>query len=201
MANILFLAAHPDDVEVCAGGTLAKHVASGDNVEVVLGYMPSGVGTVRVEELMAAAEYLNYTPCQIRTGTTREMLDILEGEYPVSEIDRVYTMHVGDSHQEHREIARLAMAYCRDNTCDLIMCQPAIPGGITDRPFVPNMYVNIDEYIDAKRQAISLHKSQVDKYSPKRDWVEAIVARDRANGQLTHGQYAEAFEIIKITER
>ncbi len=33
--NILAFAAHPDDVELSCAGTLAKHVAQGDNVGLI----------------------------------------------------------------------------------------------------------------------------------------------------------------------
>lgn len=213
--NILFLVAHPDDVEVCAGGTIAKHIANGDNVMVVISFMPSlptkqvDFATrvnVRMVELEQAANRLGYDYTYFfesdRTHMgLRKWLASLEEKFPPENYDRVYTMHVGDSHQEHRAINEIAMSFCRDNTSDLIMCQPAIPGGVTHRPFVPNMYVDIGDFIEKKKEAIGIHKSQVEKYSPKRDWIEAVLARDRANGELIHCKYAEAFEIVKIVDR
>ena len=36
MTNVLAIGAHPDDVELGCGGTLAKHVARGDRVTLLV---------------------------------------------------------------------------------------------------------------------------------------------------------------------
>lgn len=197
--NILFIAAHPDDVEVCAGGTIASHVADGDSVTVLSMFMPTN--SIRFSEFNAAASKLGYEahPLYFQDfHSHRLILSTIEERYSIENFSRIYCMNVGDSHQEHVIAANIAIAFARENRCDLLMCQPALPGGISHRPFNGNYIVNTSRFIENKKEAILQHKSQIAKYSKKHDWLEAIIARDKATGQLINCSYAEPFEVLKI---
>jgi len=205
MANILFFAAHPDDLEVCAGGTIAKHVARGDHVDVIIGFSRNiDKDEGRSEELNIASDFLGYTYhiyYRQDMTTIRHALGLLEQRFTPKDYSRIYCMNNNDSHQEHQHMAQLAIAFCRDNLHDLVMCQAAIPGGVGPNVTAPNLFVNISDFIERKRESIECHITQVEKYSANnRAWVDSIIARDKANGMLIGVDYAEAFHVIKIIE-
>jgi len=60
--DILAFGAHPDDVELCAGGTVAHHTAMGDKVGIVdftQGEMGTrGTPELRLKEAQNAAEIM-----------------------------------------------------------------------------------------------------------------------------------------------
>ena len=71
--RVLFAGAHPDDIESCAGGTMAKLAALGHEVHGLsftdgqVGYYkgdktPCEVGAMRRREMLAASAILGYTP-------------------------------------------------------------------------------------------------------------------------------------------
>ena len=74
--NVLVVACHPDDMEICCGGTLVKYAKRGDNVTVCvvangnMGHveiMPNELREIRNEEARRGCEIggLKYVTCDI----------------------------------------------------------------------------------------------------------------------------------------
>lgn len=196
--RVLAIGAHPDDIELGCGGTLAKHAAVGDDVVMlVLTDGRAGPGNVvaRVAEARAAAAVLG---AEIvfggltdgALGASRESVSVIEDvlrEFPPSVI---YTHSDSDSHQDHRAVAESTLSAARDFATVLHYQAPS------SRSFNPKIFVALDEEsLRMKLDALNKHASQV-KNSPRVSF-DAIDAAARYWGTQARTKLAEGFEITR----
>ena len=62
--------------------------------------------------------------------------------------------------------------------------------------FIPNVYVDISSFIEKKKEALSIYKSQIGVFPDLRS-LEAIEALARLRGATVNVNAAEAFELIR----
>ena len=188
----LFLGAHPDDVEVCAGGTAAKLTSR--DWELVIA-TPNPYKSQRWLEARDAAMILGGVYWGWNEEMTqREVLVYLEGgQRPAW--DLIVTPSPQDSHQEHQEISRLGYALARKNNVELWHMNTAIPGGLAITPKLNHFMTFGMAEMQVKSKAIQAHGTQWDKYGSWK-WHDTIVARDRHYGGLIGAPYAEGYERI-----
>jgi LmbE family N-acetylglucosaminyl deacetylase len=165
MIRVLAIGAHPDDVELGCGGTLAKHVAQGDEVTVLIVTKgEAGPGRVkdRTDEVERAASVLGVTrvvwghhPDGLVSTDELGLVHLIEDTMRRYEIERVYTHGESDSHQDHRAVALATLGAARHATCILTYESPSSLG------FTPSVFVDVTGYLDKKLDALRAHESQV----------------------------------------
>jgi LmbE family N-acetylglucosaminyl deacetylase len=199
--TILAVGAHPDDIELGAGGTLYKAVRS--NSKVIALYMTRGGkntdSNTRMKESTQAMNILGVNDVYFENFTDTEIPDsyetigCLERYAEKFQPDVVLTHSVNDTHQDHRRVAWLAMAAFRNVPKILSFETPRV------RPaaFMPTYFVNITGCIDKKGEALKCHVSQRDK---RYITYESTVNLSYFRGSQVGAQSAEAFEIIKYLE-
>jgi LmbE family N-acetylglucosaminyl deacetylase/AmiR/NasT family two-component response regulator len=194
---VLAIGAHPDDVEIGAGGTLAAHRAAGDRLAILTLCRGSRGGDqlMRARESQEAAGVLG-------ARLFLEDLDdthIPEGDPTIGCVDRViaevqptvvYTHSVHDVHQDHRNVHRAAMVACR--RVGRVFCFQS-PSATVE--FRPTHFVPIDEHIERKLKAIDTFGSQ----TGVRDYLEPDLISSTARywSRYGTGRYAEPFETIR----
>lgn len=197
--KVLVFGAHPDDMEIGMGGTIAKHVKKGDKVLMVVVSVPNKK-EIRKKEAKDAAKIL---------GADIKILDLNPEELVfdrklVREFDKIidsfrpnviYTQWNNDSHQDHNFVANASIASSRKNDCSVYMYEQTIPGGIGPNGFRAQLYIDISKEIDKKLKAVEAHKSQLKTYG--KDWSYGIKARAQFRGYQINTKFAEAFEVIK----
>lgn len=197
--KVLVFGAHPDDMEVGMGGTIAKHADAGDEVLMVVATVPS-LGDRRRAEARRGAAIL---------GARLLLLDIpaAELEYnreTVRRVDRVleefdptviYTQWDQDSHQDHNALSRAVISAARKNRCSLLMYEQTIPGGIVPGGFRDQCFVDISDHIERKLESIRAHASQLEIHGQR--WLKGVRGRASYRGFQINREYAEAFEVIK----
>jgi LmbE family N-acetylglucosaminyl deacetylase len=164
--TVVALGAHPDDLEIGIGGTLAKLRIAGAHVVMCVASIPKDY-EVRLVEAKRGAEILG---CELRIlmdgGPKRiedvktcdlvGMLDELIREYKPA---AVLTHSSADFHNDHLLIYNACLPTQRLAYFDFFSYHPT-----NCRPvpisFHPNVYVDISDTIDAKMHAISAHGSQ-----------------------------------------
>lgn len=205
--TILVFGAHPDDCEIGAGGTIAAYVQRGHRVVMVNFRVPCACEDPCREERQQrriegerAAEVLGAE--HVLFGLNRDAIQ--PNARLVSEIDKliadckpssIFTHWVGDSHPEHVSVSRAVLAAGRHNRCSVYMYEATMPGGISERAFRAQKYVDISDAIDIKMDSLACHKTQVEGYGPT--WMEAIRGRAAHRGFQIGRRYAEAFEVVK----
>ena len=200
--KVLVFGAHPDDMEIGMGGTIAKHTHRGDEVLMVVATVPSQREHRREEarrgaELLGAQLYLLDIPpeeLEYSRKIVRQMDALLEDFSP----DLIYTHWDQDSHQDHNAVSRAVISAARKNRASLLMYEQTIPGGIVPGGFKAQSFVDISDFIEVKIQSIQAHKSQHEANGD--GWLQGVRGRAMYRGYQINVAYAEAFEVIKEIE-
>lgn len=194
--RILAVGAHPDDVEIGCGATLALASRAGDEILAVIMTKGGRRGDprVRVRESIAASKLL---------GIALLFGDLLDGEVNDADVDAllepiiesfrphmVFTHATGDSHPDHQAVARGSLAAARHVSNVLSFESPST------LEFHPNVYVDVEESIDAKRAAIGCHRSQIVPGGRVSD--EITLFKAKAHGFDCRTQHAEAFQSLRL---
>lgn len=198
--SVLALGAHPDDIEIAAGGTLLSLAERHPGLHVRYVLM---TGTAeRQAEARAAARA--FTP---GAELTVEMHDLPEGRLPaaygqVKEIiesvarslrpDVILAPSAADAHQDHRTVGELVPTAFRDQMY-LAYEIPKWDGDMTR----PNMYFPLSD-VTARRKVELLDKCYTSQLS--RDWwgEETFLGLARLRGVECRARYAEAFTCTKV---
>lgn len=194
--TILAIGAHPDDVEIGCGGTLASHAARGDEIIVLTlsGGEGAGEPAVRSAESRASAERLGAELVMESLDDTR----ISEGPATIGAIEAaiaryapsaVYVHTEADRHQDHRNVHRAAMVASRNVPSVFCYQSPS-----TTTTFCPTRFVPISEQLDTKLALLSLYDSQNDKPYLDPDVISATAVYW---SRFARAQHVEPFEVIR----
>ena len=166
--TILALGAHPDDLELGCGATLAKLVARGVDVTAVI-LSDGNIGadsefdrSVETREALASLGVRRIV--QHMFPDTRlhqhlnEMIAVIEQHVRDVAPQRVYTMFHDDRHQDHRAVYQASIVACRAVPQILAYETPS-----SYPNFVPTVFEPIDDFVELKVAALKLHKSQGDR--------------------------------------
>ncbi|MFN0153226.1 MAG: PIG-L deacetylase family protein [Gaiella sp.] len=217
--RVLGVGAHPDDLEILCGGTLARFVAEGHQVvmcNATLGNRGSFVHTseeiarIRGAEARCAAEIcgaehmtLGFNDAEINASDRdqqRAVIDMIRDARP----DLIITHSPGDYMGDHNEISRLVF------DCSFYA---ALPLYETARPyhseitpiyfmetimghgFQPTEFVDVSTTMDTKVAMLEAHQSQLTwlKDHNDVDIVEQMTTVTRFRGQQCGVAYAEGF--------
>jgi LmbE family N-acetylglucosaminyl deacetylase len=162
--SVLAIGAHPDDIELGCGGALAKHVASGDDVTMLVVTAGSaGPGDVaqRIAEQEAAAAVLGARlvwgnlPDGRVSNHELELVHLIERVIAENKVSVVYTHGDRDSHQDHRAVAVATWGAARHCRRILAYDSPS------SHDFSPSVFVDITSTLDKKVSALRCHATQV----------------------------------------
>jgi N-acetylglucosamine malate deacetylase 1 len=204
---ILVFGAHPDDLEIGMGGTIAKLSAKGYDVQPIIATLPNFVKTDTKEgrrsESISSAKvmgcksplFLDLSPEEMVFG--RKLVTMIDSIVSKYKPDSIFTQWQGDSHQDHQALTKSIISACRDQN-NIFMYETTIPGGITEKSFRPQLFVNITETIEIKKNALECFQSQFIRCGDV--WIPAILGRCSFRGYQINSKYAEAFEVIKVTK-
>ena len=165
VSTVLALGAHPDDLELGCGATLAKLAAAGVAIHAVVfseGKKGAPNGSDRAAESRTALESLGVaTVTQHQFEDTRlherlnDLIEVTERHVGELRPDRVYTMFHLDRHQDHRAVHEASVVACRRVRQILGYETPS-----SYPNFTPTVFEPVDETIEAKVRALKLHASQ-----------------------------------------
>ncbi|MGY0488901.1 PIG-L deacetylase family protein [Streptomyces sp. WG-D5] len=196
--HMLVVGAHPDDVEIGAGGTI--HLRADEGWDVTILTLSRGAGggdpDERREEARRAARTM---------GARLIMEDLPDGSiaddsHTVRTIERtvaetrpdVVLVHSdSDTHQDHRAVHRAALVACR--RVPRVACYQSPSATVAYRP---NRFVGLrDRDLEAKLAAINAHHSQ----AVSRWYLEEDLLRSTARywGRFSQARYAEPLEVIR----
>lgn len=225
--DILAFAAHPDDVELAASGTLMKHIAAGKKVGIVdltQGELGSrGSVELRYEEAEASAEIMGIH--------ARVNLKMEDGFFEINEANKrliieqirrfqpeiILVNAVNDRHPDHKRGSQLVSEACFLSGLRKVKTSweheeqsqhrpNAVYHYIQDYYIKPDFVVDVTDYFDRKMAAISAFKSQFfnpDSTEPEtpisgKGFTDFIEARMIEFGRPIGAKYAEGFTVERF---
>ena len=209
--KLLVVAAHPDDVELLAAGTLA--LLRRDGHEIWLAHMtvgdkggqqsPDELARIRGEEARRAAALLG---AEAFGGVTGDLelyrcaahVDRVRGLVEQVSPDVVFTHALNDYHPDHRVTGQLVLDVVGSRAD-----QPAViyMDNVAGIDFVPESYVDVTDALELKKEMLRCHESQVQWMAKARhtnmeyliEWLGAW------RGLQCGARYAEAFRAEAVT--
>lgn len=202
MRNILAVVAHPDDLEMMAGGSVAKWISEGKKVHVLVLTNGSWVGPdgnlcrpldeikVEVDAVKQMMEYSSYDVLNEETLNLQYkdslVCEVLKRIKDYS-IDTILTSWDKDTHHDHRVAYEVAVQAAR-RVPNFLMGQ--VNYYLLDA-FMPNFYVEITDTFQKKLDCMALFKSQWERSGM--DWSEYLSSLALCNGRVVGVKYAEGF--------
>jgi LmbE family N-acetylglucosaminyl deacetylase len=205
--RLLVVAAHPDDVELLSAGTLG--LLRRESHEMWLAHMtvgdkggqqaPEELARIRGEEARRASALLGAETFGGVTGDlelyrstahTARVRELVEEVGP----DVVFTHGASDYHPDHRVTNQLVLDVVPEQSE-----QPAVVymDNVAGIDFIPQLYVDVTETLELKKEMLRCHDSQVQWMAAARhtnmeyliEWLGAW------RGLQCGARYAEAFRI------
>lgn len=214
MKKVLIVAAHTDDEVLGCGGTIARHIASGNEVHLL--FMTDGVSArgvqsaaaqLRLESAKKAAQILGTHSSKNLCFPDNQMdavplLHIVkEIEQVISELkpDTIYTHHASDLNIDHKITNHALMTACRPQpglSVKEIYAFEVLSSTDWQQsdlpPFIPNLYVDIASYLPQKKEALQAYDSEI-RPAPHSRSYEHIEILAKHRGYSVGLQAAEAF--------
>lgn len=200
--NIIAMSAHPDDMELEAGGTLAKFTEKGHSTYHII--LTSDGNNQRKKEAIDASHILGIKEVFFFDRKDTELK--CDGE-TISEVDTLIDQirpdfyishHPFDSHQDHKSAAELMFAVARRGKIKNVLSGSPLPYRPNVFTFRPQFFVDITDTINIKIEALKAHKSQYERYGSEA-LIKRIYAMGHFYGWSMNYEYAECFEVIRMS--
>ncbi|SVB98669.1 uncharacterized protein METZ01_LOCUS251523 [marine metagenome] len=216
--KVLVIAPHMDDEVLGCGGTIIRHVDSGDHVTVCIvanrAYNHKYDQNLIEQEkgcCKKAKEILSYQDL-IFLDLYDEKLDQSQIDIiiPLEEVvtkckpEVVYAPHRGDLNQDHRAVFEAARVVCRPNAGHRVTTLRAfeVPSS-TDQvpealewPFFPNYYVNVKSSLEQKIEAMACYSKESKPFPHPRS-AEGLRVYAQKRGMEVGVEAAEAFVVLR----
>jgi bacillithiol biosynthesis deacetylase BshB1 len=212
MIDAMCVGAHPDDVEIGMGGTVAGMVRRGLDVAIVDltdgEPTPHGTRETRMREAAGAAEVLGVTERRTLTQPNRYLMDTVEARKELAQVIRelrprmLFMPYPQDAHPDHiaaSAIAAAARFYAKLTKTDMVG-EPHYPARAYQYMAVhlrlvrePTFVVDTSEDMPKKVEALLAYKSQFSVNEANRDVVRMIEQMGRMWGDMIRSAAGEPF--------
>jgi LmbE family N-acetylglucosaminyl deacetylase len=196
--RVLAVGAHPDDLELGCGATLARWIDAGYEVHgLVMSNGERGGTGVRPAEARSAGNFLgaqsvtvlNFPDTRLADSSS-DMVVAIEDLVSRLEPDIILTHSSNDSHQDHKAVHLATLRAARFHTTLLCYESPSA----TTR-FRPTVFVDVGGYVDVKVLAIATHRDQSDKPYMTGERIRATASYRGGQAKVRH---AEGYEPVRV---
>ena len=225
--DILAIGAHPDDVELGCGGTLAKLILEGKKaaiVDLTQGELGTrGTNITRAQEAASASEILGISARENLKMKDGFILNSEEYQMQIVKMIRKYQPEivlanaVDDRHPDHAKAAKLVSDACF--LSGLVKIETELDGEnqkqwrpkqvfhyIQWKHITPDFVIDISNFMQKKIEACLAYKTQF--YDPNsnepmtpiatKDFLESLTYRAQDLGRLSGVEFAEGFTTEKL---
>jgi len=206
--RVLALAPHTDDMELGAGGTVAKWIEEGKELfyatfSIAEKSLPKGLPKDTLEHevkqatkvLGIPAENLIIHKFEVRRlpEFRQDILEILIDLREKLKPELVLLPSINDLHQDHHTIAEEGIRAFKH----INILSYELPWN--QLSFSPSLFVVLEErHLDKKVQAMKCYQSQQHRHYARKEFFYGLA---HTRGIQVNAQYAEAFEIVRWITR
>jgi LmbE family N-acetylglucosaminyl deacetylase len=214
----IIIAPHPDDEVLGAAGTLLRRKAEGSvvawliatSISTMNGFSDEKVNQ-RSDEIKRVAELfefdavfeLNFPTTQLDRIPMSDLVTAISNIFKCFEPSEVFVPHPADVHTDHGIVFN-AVAGCtkwfRYPSVKRVLAYETLSetdfGLGTAQGFRPNVFVDIERYIEDKLRAMDIYASEMGAFPFPRSH-EAIRALATLRGVASGFKAAEAFELLR----
>lgn len=226
MANILVVAAHPDDETLGCGATMSKHVENGDSVSVII--MGTGIASRKergsdisseLKKLRADCKaalskigvsdvsFFDFPDNAFDSVPLLSIVKAIEGVISQKKPSVIYTHHWGDLNVDHRLTFNAVMTASRpfNSPVQKILCFEVLSStewnvANSANSFMPNVFVDVSKHLDRKITALSQYTSEMRDYPHPRS-LKGNDYLAKYRGLIIGVAAAEAFELAREVVR
>ncbi|MDH2241156.1 PIG-L family deacetylase [Pseudomonas sp. GD03909] len=220
--TVLIVAAHTDDETLGCGGTIARHVADGDDVYAV--FMADGITSrIQVNQSDLASRYSAAEDARKILGIRKNfylglpdnrldslpLIDLVQQLEPIFRELKpsiIYTHHHGDLNVDHRITHQAVLTACRPMPGSSVRAIYAFEvmsstewATPVSEPFVPNHYVNISSQLGTKLDALRAYQLEM-REAPHSRSVEHLKYLAHHRGHTVGLVAAEAFVTVRTIQ-
>jgi N-acetylglucosamine malate deacetylase 1 len=216
----LIISPHPDDELLGCGGYLIRRASEGGEVgwalmtrmSVKIGYSESAVAE-RMMEIDAVRERLRvrkenfyeatFGPRELDRVPMSDLVEFISKAIERFQPTEVLIPFFGDIHSDHRTVyqaSRASVKWFRAPSIETVLMyetpsESDILQGLENRPFSPNFYVDISDFLVSKLSAVELYRSEIGAHPFPRS-LESLRALAIKRGSEAGFSFAEAFELV-----
>jgi LmbE family N-acetylglucosaminyl deacetylase len=197
--RVLAIGAHPDDLELACGGTLAKFIDSGHEVNGMImsdGKIGGNVAD-RSKEARRGAAFMGLTNIRHFEFTDtrlaehgQEMVNVIEEAIRRFNPDIILTHSKHDQHQDHQAVHEATLRAARQHPSILCYESPS-----ATRDFNPSVFIDIEDYVEARVRAVQVHRDQAGKPYMTSARVRGVAA---FRGSQAKRAAAEGYEPVRL---
>jgi len=216
--KVLVIAPHMDDEVLGCGGTIIRHVDSGDHVTVCI-VANRAYNHKYDQNLIEREKDCCKKAKEILSYQDLIFLDLYDEKLDQSQIDIiiplekvvtkckpevVYAPHRGDLNQDHRAVFEAARVVCRPNAGHRVTTLRAfeVPSStdqvpeVLEWPFLPNYYVNVKSTLGEKIEAMACYSKESKPFPHPRS-AEGLRVYAQKRGMEVGIEAAEAFVVLR----
>jgi len=215
MNKVLVVAVHPDDETLGCGGTLLKHKANGDEINWLICTETNiendfyKIRKKEIDEVSKLYDFNSVINLKLKTMQVDEyhMSELIEKiSKVINEIKPtiIYLPFKTDIHSDHRKIFESAYSCTKSFRYPFIkkiymvetLSETEFVPSTKEESFIPNVFVDISEFIDKKIKIMKIFKSEIAEHPFPRS-ERNIRALGTLRGATVGCEYAESFVLLK----
>jgi LmbE family N-acetylglucosaminyl deacetylase len=221
MSRIVVIAPHADDEIIGCGATMAKHIANGDDVYVIVAtnaqigapelFNEKDVQLIRAEAKQSHAFlgviktfFLDFPAPALNAYPEYKISVALGKIFADIQPEIVYIPFAGDIHQDHKAIYRSTLVAARPRgnySIKEIYCYETLSETewtpVQEKSFFPTKFVDVTQCFQKKVDAMQYYQSQIKEFPDPRS-AQAFEALAKYRGATIGVSYAEAFVVERI---
>jgi len=198
-ATVLAIGAHPDDVELGAGGLVARLAAQGARVTLAVVSIPT-LKNDRLAEAATSAQILGARlcvlyqerACRVEDVPMHELVRRFDNLLGDVQPDLVITHSASDLHWDHGLVHRATISSLRRTPCDLLAFTSSYELNAHSH-VIGECFADVTPTIETKLAAVAAHATQLPKLN-----LESTRDLARAMGRICGVAFAEAFQVLRI---
>jgi LmbE family N-acetylglucosaminyl deacetylase len=217
-SNAMVIAPHPDDETLGCGGSLARFIDEGVQAHWLIvtkmttaGYSKRQI-QARDKEIKQVSSFfrfvsvtnLGFPVSSLGDHVQSLLVDSISESLSQVKPDLLFVPFPGDAHSDHGAVFRAAMAaskWFRGSSAKRILCYETLSEtgwGLdpTQSTFQPNVFLNVEHYLDFKISAMKMYKSEIGPHPFPRS-ERSVRALADLRGSLCGCDAAEGFMLIK----